>query len=169
MFGRWLKPATQTTAPAGAADLVRVVQQQLPDADEETALVVVAIVGLLGAVAYADRHYSAGEEQRIRKELARVHGMTEAGIEAICSVLRGNIVEVSTVQMPRYARILVDLADQELRVDLLQTLLEIAAVDGAITQNETNLMRLVTRALGLSQLDYNQAQASHRDRLAALK
>lgn len=169
MFGKWLKSLSETTPPPGAADLFRVVQSELPDADEETRLVVVAIVGLLGAVAYADREYSELEERRIRDELSRVNGMTDSGIEAICAVLRQHIVEVSTVQLPRYARILVDLADQELRVELLQTLLEIAAADGSITHNETNLLRLVTRALGLSQLDYNNAQAKHRDRLAALK
>jgi uncharacterized tellurite resistance protein B-like protein len=169
MFGRWLKSLSETVPPPGAADLFRVVQSELPDADEETRFVVVAIVGLLGAVAYADRDYSELEERRIRDELSRVHGMTEQGVEAICAVLRQHIVEVSTVQLPRYARILVDLADHELRVDLLQTLLEIAVADGEITHNETNLLRLVTRALGLSQLDYNHAQAKHRDRLASLK
>jgi uncharacterized tellurite resistance protein B-like protein len=169
MFGRWLKSLSDTVPPPGASELFRVIQAELPEADDDTRLVVAAIVGLLGAVAYADRSYSEQEEQRIRGELSRINGMTERGIEAICAVLRQHIVEVSTVQLPRYARILVDLADHELRVELLQTLLEIAAADGAITHHETNLLRLVTRALGLSQLDYNHAQAKHRDRLAALK
>lgn len=169
MFGRWLKSLSDPAPPAGAAELFAVVQKELPEADEETRMVVVAIVGLLGAVAYADRDFSELEERRIRDELSRVNGMTESGIRAICSVLRQHIVEVSTVQLPRYARILVDLADHELRVELLSTLLELAAADGTITHHETNLLRLVTRALGLSQLDYNHAQAKHRDRLAALK
>jgi uncharacterized tellurite resistance protein B-like protein len=169
MFGLWLKSKTETTPPPGAEELFSVVKKQLPDADEETALVVVAMVGLLGAVAYADRSYSNDEEIRIREELGRVNGMTEAGIETICSALRRHIVEVSTVQLPRYARILVDLADHELRVQVLDALLEIAAADGTITQSETNMMRLMTQALGLSQLDYNRAQAKHRDRLAALQ
>jgi uncharacterized tellurite resistance protein B-like protein len=169
MFGRWLKSLGESEPPAGATELFAVVQKELPDADEETRRVVVAIVGLLGAVAYADRNFSEVEEQRIHDELSRVNGMTESGIRAICGALRQHIVEVSTVQLPRYARILVDLADHELRVELLQTLLELAAADGAITHHETNLLRLVTRALGLSQLDYNHAQAKHRDRIAALR
>jgi len=169
MFGRWLKSLADTAPPSGATDLFHVVQKELPDADEETRMVVVAIVGLLGAVAYADRNFSDVEERRIQDELSRVNGMTESGIRAICAVLRQHIIEVSTVQLPRYARILVDLADHELRVELLQTLLELAAADGAITHHETNLLRLVTQALGLSQVDYNHAQAKHRDRLAALK
>lgn len=169
MFGRWLKSLADTAPPSGATELFDVVRKELPEADEETQMVVVAIVGLLGAVAYADRSYSEQEERRIKDELSRVNGMTESGIRAICAVLRQHIIEVSTVQLPRYARILTDLADRELRVELLQTLLELAAADGVITHPETNLLRLVTQALGLTQLDYNHAQAKHRDRLAALK
>jgi uncharacterized tellurite resistance protein B-like protein len=169
MFGRWLKSLADAAPPSGATELFHVVRKELPEADEETRTVVVAIVGLLGAVAYADRDFSDAEERRIHDELSRINGMSESGIRAICSVLRQHIVEVSTVQLPRYARVLVDLADHELRVELLQTLLELAAADGTITHHETNLLRLVTQALGLSQVDYNHAQAKHRDRLAALK
>lgn len=127
-----------------------------------------AISGLLGAVAYADREYSAGEEARVRAELARVHGMTEAGIDAICAVLRAHVVEFSTVQAPRFARALLELADRELRVEVLETLVELAAADGAIEVAEVNVLRLLTTALGLSQDDYNAAQAKHRDRILAL-
>jgi uncharacterized tellurite resistance protein B-like protein len=169
MFGRWLKSLADAAPPSGATELFHVVRKELPEADEETRTVVVAIVGLLGAVAYADRDFSDAEERRIHDELSRINGMSESGIRAICSVLRQHIVEVSTVQLPRYARVLVDLADHELRVELLQTRLELAAADGTITHHETNLLRLVTQALGLSQVDYNHAQAKHRDRLAALK
>lgn len=144
------------------------VRTELRGADEETVQVVAAISGLLGAVAYADREYSAGEEARVRAELARVHGMTEAGIDAICAVLRAHVVEFSTVQAPRFARALLELADRELRVEVLETLVELAAADGAIEVAEVNVLRLLTTALGLSQDDYNAAQAKHRDRILAL-
>src|SRR6476619_3738283 len=109
MFGRWLKSAAE--APAGAEQIRHVVAAQLPEADAESVLVVTAIAGLLGTVAYADRNYSEAEELRVRQELERVHGMTRAGIDAICSALRSHIVEVSTVQAPRYSRLLVELGD----------------------------------------------------------
>lgn len=138
-------------------------------ADAETVRVVTAIAGLLGAVAYADRHYSEEEEALVRSELGRVRGMTKEGVDAICALLRDHIVEVATVQTPRYCRALVELADRELRIEVLQLLVDLAAADGVIKQSETNLMRGLAVSLGLTQDDYNAAQARHRERLAVMK
>jgi uncharacterized tellurite resistance protein B-like protein len=168
MFGRWNKSATREIAP-GAEQLLEVVRRELPDADETTAAVVAAIAGLLGAVAYADRSLSAEEDRRIRRELARVHGMTEGGIQVICRVLEEHIIEVSTVQTPRYCRVLLELGDRELRLEVLEVMLEIAAADGIIGNVETNVLRQVTTALGLTQEDYNALQEKHRARLSVLK
>jgi uncharacterized tellurite resistance protein B-like protein len=169
MFGRWLKGAAEAKPPEGAEHLKDVVAQQLPGADAESVLVVTAIAGLLGTVAYADRSYSGAEEQRVRQELERVHGMTSAGIDAICVALRAHIVEVSTVQAPRYSRLLVELADRELRVEVLEVLVDLAAADGEISVAEVNLLRQITTALGLSQADYNAAQQKYRERLTVLR
>jgi uncharacterized tellurite resistance protein B-like protein len=167
MFGRWLK--TSEPAPASAGDLLSAIRQHLPDADSETVRVVTAIAGLIGVVAYADRNYTAEEEAQLRSELARIHGMTGAGVEAICSLLRLHIVEIATVQVPRYARELRELGDVELRLQVLEVLVDVAASDGSITHPETNVLRQLTTSLGLTQHDYNVAQARHRDKLSALK
>lgn len=169
MFGRWLKGAAEAQAPEGAEQLQHVVRRHLPEADAESVLVVTAIAGLLGTAAYADRQYSEVEERRVRQELERVHGMTRAGIDAICAALRAHIIEVSTVQAPRYSRLLVELADRELRVEVLEVMVELAAADGEISVAEVNLLRQVTTALGLTQADYNAAQDRHRHRLTVLK
>lgn len=168
MFGKWLKKADATPPPEGAESLLHTVQAELPDADEETVRVVAAIAGLLGVVAYADRDYADTEERVVRRELERVHGMTTAGVDAICRVLKRHIVEVSTVQAPRYSRELVELGDRELRVEVLQVLVDVAAADGEISLAETNLLRQTTTALGLTQDDYNAAQTRHRDKLSSL-
>jgi uncharacterized tellurite resistance protein B-like protein len=169
MFGRWLRSSSSAEAPQGAAELYTVIRRQLPDADNETVRVVTAIAGLVGVVAYADREYTADEEALLRRELERIHGMTPAGVEAICSVLRLHIVEVATVQVPRYARELRELGDLELRLEVLQVLVDVAASDGQISHLETNILRQLTTSLGLTQQDYNTAQARHRDKLSALK
>lgn len=168
VFGRWLRSALRAEVPAGAERLWDVVRRELPDADDETVYVVGSIAGLLVAIAYADRRYSSDEETRVRRELERVHGMTASGIDAICAVLREHVVEVSTVQAPRYSRLLLELCDRELRVEVLETLVELAAADGVIDTAEVNMLRLMTTSLGLSQDDYNAAQAKHRERLTTL-
>ena len=169
MFGRWLSSARSAPLPEGAEALADVVRKHLADADEESVRVVTAITGLLGAIAYADRDYTESEERRVRQELSRMNGMTDAGIAAILDALRRNILEVSTVELPRYARTLVELADRELRVETLEILVDLAAADGHISQDEVNLLRTVTTALGLTQDDYNRAQHRYRDKLSVLK
>jgi uncharacterized tellurite resistance protein B-like protein len=169
MIGRWLTPSAPLPTPAGAEELEAVVRRALGQGDDESVRVVVALAGLLGAVAYADRSYSEGEEAQVRAELARVHGMPKAAVSAVCEALRRHIVQISTVEVPRYCRVLRELGDRELRVEVLEVLVDLAAVDGVITTAETNLLRQVTTALGLSQSDYNDAQTRHRERLSALK
>jgi uncharacterized tellurite resistance protein B-like protein len=169
MFGRWLRGEGATEDLSGAGALRASVARELPGADADTVTVVSSMAGLLGAVAYADRSYSADEEARVRQELERVHGMSPAGIDAICKVLREHIVEISTVQIPRYARALVELADPELRREILSALIDLAAADSSISVVETNLLRQITKSLGLSQEDYVELQARHRHHLEALK
>ncbi len=168
MFGRWLNHASAVRELDGAEQLELTVRSELPNADAETVLVVTAIVGLLGAVAYADSDYSVQEQARVREELTRVDGMTPSGIEAVCAALKRHILEIATVQSPHYSRVLRELADQELRIQVLEMLVALAAADQVITSAETNVMRQITTALGLTQRDYNAAQAKYRDRLAVL-
>lgn len=168
MFGRWLSRASSEPLE-GAESLVAVVRAELPGADAETVRVVTAIAGLLAAVAYADRDFSEAEDTRLRAELGRIDGMTEDGVRAIAAALRKHVVEIATVQVPRYARVLVDLADRELRKEVLESLVELSAADGEITHAETNVLRQLTTSLGLSQADYNEAQQHHRERLAVLR
>jgi uncharacterized tellurite resistance protein B-like protein len=169
MFGRWLKGSKNTAPIEGAERLESIVGGILPSADLATVRVVTAIAGLLGAVAYADRNYSSEEERLVRAELGRIEGMTSAGVDAICAVLRGHIVEVATVQTPRYCRALKELADRELRVEVLGLLVDVTAADGNVSHAETNEVRRLCAALGLTQDDYNEAQAKHRDRLSVIK
>src|SRR5688572_10067357 len=107
MFGKWLQGGSPPTVRQSGGDALRdSVAREMSGADAETITVVTSLVGLLGAVAYADRNYSPAEEGRVVEELQRVHGMTEQGISAICKVLREHVVEISTVELPRYARAL---------------------------------------------------------------
>lgn len=166
---RWLTEKIASTAPRDTTALGVVVRAHLTGADDEAARIVAAIAGLLGTVAYADRHYAPVEERRIRDELSRIQGLTPAGVDAICAVLREHIVEISTVEAPVYARELLDLVHRDLRLQLLDALVDLAAADDELTVAETNVLRLTTTALGLSQNDYNACQERHRDKLKVLR
>jgi uncharacterized tellurite resistance protein B-like protein len=128
-------------------------------------MVVAAIAGLLGAVAYADREYSPDESLRVRAELSRVQGMPAADVDAIGKVLEERAVELSTIETPRLCRVLRELADRELRLQVLEILVDLAAEDGVISVAENNVLRRLTTALGLGQDDYNALQAKHKHRI----
>jgi uncharacterized tellurite resistance protein B-like protein len=168
MFGRWLSALSPEPEKA-PSELVSTIRKQLPGADEETVRVVGALAGLLAAVAYADRSYSDVEEAEVRAALGRVHGMSSTGADAVCDALKRTLVSHVAVEVPRCTRTLRELGDTELRREVLDALVDLAAADGRITTPETNLLRQVTTALGLSQSDYNASQERHRDRLSVLK
>ena len=139
------------------------------DVDEESVAMVEAVAGLLACVAYADREYSDAEQSQVRAELRRVHGLSEAGVNAICAVLAEHIQEVATVNPQAYTRALRDLGEPEMRREVLEVLVDLAAADDEVSMAEADLLRRTTAALGLEQADYNAAQERHRERLSLLK
>jgi uncharacterized tellurite resistance protein B-like protein len=145
-----------------------VVRSELPEADEETCIVVCAIASLLGAVAFADRDYSQAEEQQVRAELEKIQGMRPAGANAICAVLRSRIREIATVEVPQHCTALRELGDDDLRFEVLRLLVEVAAADERITFSEATLLRQITQFLGLQQDDYTALQQKHREKLEVL-
>ena len=161
------RPKTDANAPPET--LEGAVQQELGDADPETLAIVTAIAGLLGSVAYADREITDDERGVLIAELSRVQGLDERGAQAILRTLTRHIVAVSTLQRPRFTRALLELGDRDLRYQVLGLLIDVAAADGTIGLEEVNMLRSITTALGLTQHDYNELQARHRERLGSLR
>lgn len=145
-----------------------IVDQALPGADRDTRRIVVAIVGLCGAVAYADRYFSDEERASLSQLLATLQGIDAAKVAALVETLDLHIVEISTTQMARHARTLVELGDRDLRQSVLELLLDLAASDRTLVDQEVVVLRQVTKALGLDQSEYNRLQAKHRALLSAL-
>jgi uncharacterized tellurite resistance protein B-like protein len=163
----WKKPEEK---PATGIDLVeRLVAGHLPDADDDTRQIVVAIAGLLASVAYADRTYDEAEQAHVREALGRVHALPAAGADAICAALRQHLLAIAAGNPQRHTRALRELAEPELRNEVLDALVDLAAADGELAMVETELLRRTASALGLDQNAYVQAQARHRERLSVLK
>ncbi len=169
MFGKWIGRASRVEELSDVEKFEQTVRDALGSADEESVLVIAAIVGLLGALAHADGDFSSQEQQQVRRELARINGMNPAGVNAVCVALQRHVRDIAAVEIPRYARILRELADRELRLQVLDMLLALAAADEAVTTAETNFIRQTATALGLTQADYNALQAKYKDRLSVLQ
>jgi uncharacterized tellurite resistance protein B-like protein len=165
----WLTGKKPKAADPHGTRLAAVVSAHMPGADDDTVHIVAAIAGLLAHIAYADHDYAPEEEAHIREGLTGVEGLGPSGVDAICAVLREHIGEIAAVHAPRHARALRDLADRDLRLHVLDLLIDLAAADHKLLVTETNVLRQTATALGLSQDDYNLAQARHTDKLAVLR
>lgn len=168
MFG-FLK-RKQTAADRGRAEaLYAAVRAASSDTDDEHLRIVASVAALLLCVAYADLDYASEEEEVLRATLERVHGLDGDGVQAILRVLRDHAVIIASGEATTYARELLELTEEDFRAELLDVLVDLAAADDTISVAETNMLRTVARALGLSQAQYNASQARHRDKLAVLK
>ncbi|MGB3052027.1 MAG: TerB family tellurite resistance protein [Polyangiales bacterium] len=167
IFGGKDKPNEVT--PEARDRLAEIVERYLADADDATRRIVTAVAGLLAKVAYADGHYSAQEEATIQKELSRVHGLSQAGVDAICGLLADQISHVALLGDHDWTRDLLELADRELRLEVLEVLIEMAVADDVLKHEEQTQLRRLAKALSLTQDDYNALQAKHRDKLSTLR
>lgn len=149
--------------------LGQIVEAHLDDCDEPTQRVVTAIAGLLARIAYADGQYRAEEEQHIREELGRIEGLRAAGVDAICELLSDEIAHIALLGDHDWTRDLCELTTRELRLEVLDVLVELAVADHALSQDEVTQLRRITKALNLVQADYNAIQAKHRDKITSLR
>lgn len=148
--------------------LAQLVDEHLPEADEPTRRIVTAVAGLLARVAYADGEYAPEEQAALRRELGRVHGLEAHGVHAISELVKDEIAQVALLGDHDWTRDLKEHASRELRIEVLEVLLEMAAADHVLTHAETVQLRRITKALGLTQREYNELQAKHRDKLSVL-
>lgn len=165
----WLKRKDEQPSSQRAATLYAAVREALGDDDDELIRITASVAALLLCVAYADLDYQAEEEDVLRATLGRIQGMDQRGVEAILQVLREQVVALAGAEASSYARELLGLTEEDFRLELLDVLVDVAAADDEITLQETNMLRSVAKALGLSQAQYNASQARHRDKLTVLK
>jgi uncharacterized tellurite resistance protein B-like protein len=162
------KDDSKELPPQARERLAEIVEQYLADADDATRRIVTAVAGLLAKIAYADGHYSIEEEATIQKELSRVHGLSQAGVDAICGLLADQISHVTLLGDHDWTRDLRELADRELRLEVLEVLVEMAVADQVLKHEEQVQLRRLAKSLSLTQDDYNAIQAKHRDKLSTL-
>ncbi len=161
------RKAQQPEPPSsGVARLQQAVRECLPAGDEDTIRMVTALSGLLASVAYADRTLSEEEEAHAREALSKVHDLAPSGVDAIVRVLREHLREIATINPQAFTRELRDGVDVEVRREVLDVLVDVAAADGSVSHAEANLLRRTTGALGLSPDDYVVSQARYRDRVS---
>jgi uncharacterized tellurite resistance protein B-like protein len=161
--------APKPVASSGSDVLRDLIRRELRDLDADTASIIVAVAGLLASVAYADRVYGEAERAYAREALSRLHGLTSDGVAAICDVLEQHGRAIAAQNPQAFTRELRERVDVELRREVLDMLVDLAAADDDLSLAETDLLRRTASALGLSTDDYLAAQERHRHKLSVLR
>lgn len=146
--------------------LENAISEALGDADPGTVQVITAVTGLLAAVAYSDRKITDDEASHLKNELGRINGLSKSNIEVVAQTLHQHALPLSASFVQRFTRTLREELDEEMRAEVLDALLGMAAADGEITYDEVARLRNITTGLGLSQVHYNALQEKYRDKLA---
>lgn len=151
------------------AELLDVVRQHMPGADETEVRVIAAVAGLFACVAHADRDYTTDEAAEIRRHLGHVHDLPPTAADAISALLDRSAAALAHHGPHVHTRAIKEHTERTARVEVLEVLMDIAAADASITLAETELLRQIATLLGLSADDYLHAQSRHRDKLEVLR
>ena len=131
--------------------------------------IVVTIMGAVSAELQSLGHEVAMIPPQYVKPYVQRGKSDAADADAICEALRQHLLTIAAGNSQRHTRALRELTEPELRQEVLEALVDLAAADGELAMVETELLRRTASALGLDQNAYVRAQARHRERLSVLK
>lgn len=160
---------SQESALEPSAQLREAVASNMSDADDGTIAILGALAGLLAQVAHADNTLDEAELEEIRGQLARIDGLSGEGVVAVLALLRSHGKALFSEGTQSYTRVLYEQCAREMRLEVLDLLMDVAAADGSVSMDETHLIRRICTALGLSDADYLASQTRYRDHLSVLK
>jgi uncharacterized tellurite resistance protein B-like protein len=169
MLFKWLFGDTSTGAPTASDELRRLVAHSMPQADAQQAAIIGAVAGLLATVAHVDRKYTEAERQHVSDVLGRLHSLAPGALGAIDELLAEQVAELSQEPLQSYTRVLYEGLTRDARLEIFEALMDLAAADEVLDMEETNLLRRIARALGLSDDEYTASQQRHRQRLSVLR
>jgi uncharacterized tellurite resistance protein B-like protein len=167
---KWLFGDTDHAAnPSASKELRALVTRHMPTADDHTAAVVGALAGLLATVAHADRTYTDSEREQVKQALKDIPVLAEGAAEAIEALLSQRMAELAHESLQVYTRVLYNGLERWARLEVFEVLMDLAAADDVLDMQETNLLRRIANALGLTENEYLTSQARHKEKLGLLK
>ena len=170
MLLKWLFGESESAEnPSASKELRTLVARHMPKADDHTAAVVGALAGLLATVAHADRVYTDAERENVRQALKNIPVLSEGAAEAIETLLSERMAELAHESLQVYTRVLYNGLERWARLEVFEVLMDLAAADDVLDMQETNLLRRIANALGLTDAEYAASQAKHKEKLSLLK
>lgn len=169
MLFKWLFGDAEARTPTASDELRKIVAHSMPQADAQQAAILAAVAGLLATVAHVDRKYEAAEREQVADVLSRMHSLQPGALGAIEELLSERLADLAQEPLQTYTRVLYEGLERPARLEVFEVLMDLAAADEVLDMNETNLLRRIARAMGLSDDEYTLSQERHRQRLSVLR
>lgn len=160
--------ASSPGAP-GETETVRRVVAALERLAPDTARYVARFAYVLGRVACADRDVSVEETRRMERLVMERAGLEEAHAILVVQIAKSQQALLGGTEDYLVTREFASAATRDQKRALLDCCLAVAAVDAEVSAPEDDVVRGISRELGLSHADFIAARSAYRDSLAVLK
>jgi uncharacterized tellurite resistance protein B-like protein len=128
-----------------------------------------AYAGMLGKVSYADMNISEVEVSRIREILTSVLKLSSRQSDLLIEILITHRIQLFSVEDHFYSRLANELFDLSEKMALLEALFEVAAADGAISQEEDVVLYDAAKSMRLSHREFISVKKRYAAYLDVLK
>ena len=142
---------------------------QFPEDDEEELSACACIAGLLASTALSDLIVHEKEKAFMVQSLVHWMDYPEEKAHLMAQVASEDARELVGMENHTYTRALSELLDKNQRYGLLETLFEMAASDGGVSERESEHIRTVCRGLGLEHHHFVSAKAQVLEFLDSLR
>ena len=166
-FWNLFKSVENTTS--SESQLHEKIRELLPDAKDDTHIIVACVAGLMAQVAFSDMVVEEEEVHQMKKCLKEFSQLTEDQVEATVQVALENVKSLCGVENYLYTDPLSTMLDINSRFSLLKALFQIAASDGKAEEIESEEIRLITKGLLLEHKHFIAARATVAENLQVLK
>ncbi len=164
-----LGPGVSRSAAAGETETVRRVVAALERLAPDTARYVARFAYVLGRVAGADRGVSPEETRAMERLVTERSGLDEAQAVLVVQIAKSQHALLGGTEDYLVTREFAAAATREQKLALLDCCMALAAVDADVSGPEDDVVRGISRELGLSHADFIAARSAYRDYLAVLK
>lgn len=139
------------------------------DKSEDELIKMTCIAGLLAKVAYEDFEIHPNEKENMLAALKKWTQLEDKTIQAITDLAIDEIKTLSGIEDHLYSWELIEKTKVPERYQILESLFQVAAADGAVDNQESETIRQIALGLRLEHKHFISARASVKDHISALK
>ncbi|MCT4641724.1 MAG: TerB family tellurite resistance protein [Bacteriovoracaceae bacterium] len=150
-------------------DLEEEIKLVFPSLDEVALTKVTALCGLFASIVYADLKIETQEIEAFKREFVKWVSLEQNSLNHLVKVSIDYAKQLVGVDTHLYAKEVKDLMNEDEKYYLLESLFTLAASDGNTSLDESELIKLISKNLGLSNQMYLSARAKFLDSLGEFK